>query len=248
MTLSFENYVSPNEVLADVLVTVNDEEMKMLRPGWYNRQIHEGLKKLNYQAPYVELFTDLDMPTNLILDVPAGAFGINDIFLFTGEDCVLESSVRAFHKNNFHQTGKGNGYTARNKPGMEDPFIFGMSSGDSMYFYNVNMGRIVFSDACASFTGVRIVYNGFPKAVNTVNFIPDYCKEALSAYVVERVYYALQGRDLAYRTLWQSARLDLYQSPSPGQPSKWDFAIRMLKKLDKKHRDDLGEYLSKMQY
>ena len=248
MTLSFDNYISPNEILADVLQIVNDEEFKLFRIGWYQRQVHEGLKKLNYQAPYLELYKDFEMPTNLILDVPSGAFGINDIFLWNGENCVLESSVRVFHKANFHQSGKSMGYTARNKPDMDDPFIFGMPSGNDMYFYNIHLGTIVFSDACAQYSNVRVVYNGFPKATGMVNYIPDYCREALVSYVVERVYYAMQGRDLAYQRLWQAAKIDLHSSPEPGQPSKWSMAVKMLKKLDKKHMDDLAEYLSKMFY
>ena len=248
MTLSFDNYISPNEILADALVAINDEEMKLFRIGWYQRQIHSGVKKLNYLAPYIETFVDLDMPEDCTLDVPSGAAELVDIFLWNGEDCNIESSVRVFHKQNFYSRGFERGYTARNKTGQPDAFVSSFPSGNSACFYNIHLGAIVFSDACAEYDHVRIVYRGFPKSINRVNYIPDFFREALVAWVVERAFNALQARDLNYHRLWLAAKSDLYQSPSPGERSKWDFAISRAKKLDKKHRDDLAEYLGRMDY
>ncbi len=248
MTLSFENYISPNEILADALVSINDENMKLFRYGWYLRQIHNGIKKLNYLAPYIETFIDLDIPDNLIVPMPSGAANIVDIFLWNGKDCNIESSKRVFHKDNFHTRGFNRGYTARNKTGQSDPFIAPFSHDHNVYFYNVHMGNIVLSDACSQYENIRIVYKGFPKSISQVNYIPDFFRDTLAAYVVERAFAALKARDLSYRSLWMDAYHDLYNAPSPGERSKWDFAIAMAKKLDKKHMDDLAEYLGRMAY
>jgi hypothetical protein len=117
-----------------------------------------------------------------------------------------------------------------------------------VYFYNIHMGNIVLSDACAAYENIRVVYKGFPKSISKTNYIPDFFREALAAFVVERAFFNLKARDLNYRSLWVDAYNDLYKSPSPGERSKWDFAISRVKKLDKKHMDDLAQYLGRMAY
>lgn len=247
MTLSFENFITAQEIMADALVNINDEEQKLFRPGWYQRNIHTGMKRLNYAAPYLRTYTDIAIHDNLIIDVPAGVFNIVDIFVWSGEDCVLTDTQRVFHKDGFFTSGHLKGSTARNN-GQPDLFINTYGSASSVLYYNTHNGSIMLSDACYGYDYIRIVYDGFPKSASDTKFIPDFCREALVGYITERAFFALQGRDLAYRSLWMGAKQDLYTSPSPGEPSKWDFALRMMKKLDKKYMDDLAEYLSKMAY
>lgn len=251
MTFSYNDLISPKEILADVLPIVDDEEMKMFRPGWYMRQVHQGLKKLNFEAPYIEQKIDLSLPENLILDVPSNVFNIIDIYLWSGEDCVIQESHRVYHKSNFHSNGHEQGYTARNKTGQSDSFISPFGYDYNAYFYNIVHGNIYFSDACSSFDNVRIVYNGMPKSIEQSDskYIPEFCREALISYVVERAFFALKARNpAAYRILWADAKADLYSPNGQLEPSKWDLAIGLIKKLDKKYMDDLSEYLGRMAY
>lgn len=248
MTFSFEDFISPEEILADVLPAVNDEDFKLLRRGWYLRQIKNGLRKLNYEAPFLEYHIDLAMPSNLILDLPTGIWNIRDIYVWNGENCVISEANRVHHKSNFISNGYQAGYTARNKSGQYDTFINPFQSDTSVLFYNQQNGAIMFSDSCVGYSYVRIVYNGTIESLNSVKFIPPFCREALTGFVVERSFFTLQGRDANYNRLWIYAKQDLYNPLGPMEPSKWDLCIRLMKNLDKKFGDDLKEYLSKMFY
>jgi hypothetical protein len=247
MTFSYHDLLSPQDILADVLVDVNDEEMKTFRIGWYMRQIRSATEKLNYQAPFRETFIDLPISDDLTIEIPKGVWNIKDIFLWSGDNCVISQSTRVFHKDNFYTHGSGQGYTARNKTGQADYYIRPRTNDAAVYFYNTHNGCIHLSEACKTHGNIRIVYNGMPKDISETKFIPPFCRQAVCGYVVERVYSAMKGRDLAYRTLWHDAERDLYL-PKGTEPSKWDYAIMMIKRLDTKYYDDLSEYLSKMNY
>lgn len=250
MTFSFDDLLSTNEILADALMIIDDREQRQLTPGWYARQVKKALEQLNYQAPFVELFKDIELPENLIVSMPKGSWNIRDLFLWSGDECIIEYSVRVGHKTNFNTYGQGTGYTARTKPSQPDLFINNYGVNDtSLYFYYANAGNIFLSDACASYDNIRIVYNGSPtQDIDDVRFIPPVAREALIGYVVERAFFVLKTRDPKYRLAWADAKADLYQEPSRMEQSKWDMAITLLKRLDKKRLDDLSVYLSKMNY
>lgn len=247
MTFSYHDFLTPQEILADALVDVDDEEMKIFRKGWYMRQIRTAIEKLNYQAPFNETFIDLPISTDLIIEVPKGAWNIQDIFLWSGEDCIIQNSVRVFHKDNFYTHGNGLGYTARNKTGQSDYYIQSRTADSGVFFYNIHNGAIHLSEACSMFESIRIVYNGMPKDISEVAFIPPFCRQAVVGYVVERTFNALKNRDISYRTAWLDAERDLYISKGT-EKSKWDYAIGMIKGIDNKYWDDLSEYLSRMNY
>jgi hypothetical protein len=169
------------------------------------------------------------------------------MFLWTGEDCIIESSHRVFHKD--HQTkGDGYSYTANKKAGQSDSFI-SYTAEHYEYFYTVNMGNIMLSEMCANYDNIRIIYEGFPNVeIDSVKYIPPFCREVLVSYVTERVFFAMKSRDVAYRLLWMDAKQDLYVQLGTTKESKWDTAVGLLKKIDTKKRNDIQEYLSYMNY
>jgi len=248
MTFSHENLLSPQEILADALVAVNDEQMKLFRLGWYMRQVRTATERLNFQAPFNETFFDIPLTDNLIIPMPKGAWDIKNLFLWNGENCVIERSVRVQKKVNTHTLGKGMGYTANKKTGQNDYFYATGVNDASVYWYSEHNGAIYLSDACASFQNIRIICNGMPTDISDIKFIPPFCREAVVGYVVERAFFSLKSRDLQYRALWMDAKQDLYSEPSRFEQSKWDFAISKLKQIDKKYMNDLADYLSKMNY
>lgn len=253
MTFSFEDMLTIEEILADVLPAVDDEKIKYFPEGWYKRQVKTGLDALNYNAPFLETFIDVDVTSNLIITIPSGVWDIQDLFLWNGQadcdNCKIDSAVRLFHKRNMHTKGYDFGYTARHTSNMSDAFLPVPYSADSTtYFYNVHLGNIILSDACIDYEKLRIVYKGVPKSLNTVKFIPPFCREYLIAYVVERTFSALKAKDPArYRALWGDARADLYEMRGT-EPSKLDKAQSLLKRLDKKVLNDLSENLAQQYY
>ena len=190
----------------------------------------------------------MKIPDNLLLQIPKGVYNIKDIFLWNGDNCIIQSSQRVFHKE-MQTQGKGKGYTANIKTGQSDRFVPYVAEQDSnIYFYTANMGVISFSESCSAYENVRVVYEGFPdQMIDKVRFIPPFFREALVGYVTERAFFALKSRDVAYRLIWADAKSDLYDRIGTEQ-SKWDNALYLSKKVDKKKRQDMQEYLSKMDY
>jgi len=253
LTFSFDDMLTVDEILADVLPAVNDEEIKQFTKGWYTRQVKVGLDMLNYNAPFLRTFIDLDITSNLIITVPSGVWDLQDLFIWNGQAdcdaCKIDSAIRLFYKRGVSSKGYDMGYTARHTSDMSDYQLPVPYSEDStVYYYTVQLGNIILSDPCIDYTYLRVVYNGVPKSLNTVKFIPPFCREAISAFVVEKTFAALKARDMnKYRVLWADAKQDLYEMRGT-EPSKWDKAEGMLKRLDKKAFNDISEYLGQLYY
>lgn len=253
MNFSYSDLASIESVLADAILFVGDPSMRMLTKGFYVRQAKRGLDELGFETFFSEQYQDIEMPSNLRLEMPSGAWNLRDVFVFntyipgddTNQCCEIMTPQRVFHKSNFLSRGAGRGYTARNKTGQDDNFITPFSSDTTQLFYNVQNGLIMLSDACSAYQYIRIVYNGTPSSIDKTNMIPPFAKNAITAYVVERALYALKLRDPRYRVAWADSKVDLYGQPSRFTSSKWDEAKYRLKSMDKKHRDDLAEYLSR---
>jgi len=246
MTFSYEDLLSPEEILADALVAINDQEMKLFRKGWYLRQIRTGLETLNYKAPFVERHADMYISKDLSMPLPSGAWNIKDIFLYNGDDCTIQTSTRVLLKRNFIQ-GAG-GYTARVKTGQIDLYSKTNVNDNSLFFYNVNNGRIVLSSSCAAFENIRVVFYGMPTDISQVKFIPPFLREVLISYTVERAFFSLKATENSYRLMWIDAKTDLYSELNRTEPSKWDNAIYAIKRIDKKAWDDISVYLNSLNY
>ena len=254
MTFSYADLLSIENILADAIMFTGDPEMRLLGKGFYARQAKRGLDEMGFETMFDLRYQDIEMPHDLRLPMPSGAWNLRDIFAFntylpeTEEQnrcCQIIDSTRIFHKNNFLSTGYQNGYTARNKTNQWDYFVIPFSNDSAAYFYNVQNGMIMLSDACNIYQYVRIVYNGTPSDIDKTNMIPPFCRNAIVGYVVERALFALKSRDKAYRIDWMDARADLYSPTSRTSSSKWDEAKYRLKSMDKKQRDDLAEYLAR---
>jgi hypothetical protein len=254
MTFSQSDLLSINSILSDVLTAVDDRETKLLNKGFYVRQVRKALDELNFTTFFDVRYKDLDLPTNLKLEIPSGLWNIRNLYAFNYDDnidCKIGQSVRVFHKDNFISDGKDMGYTANNKSFQVDPFTIPFSSDSIEHFYNTQNGLIIFSEACQNFDKVRIVYNGIASQIDEANIVPRMVQEAVIGYVVFKVFAALKARhksSVNYRVLWADAKEDLYGKRSSYEVSVWDEAKYRLKSMDKKYRDDYAEYLSKMYY
>jgi hypothetical protein len=253
MTISHDTFLTIDEILADVLEAVNDKPMRLFSKGFYLRQIKMGLEKLNFQAPFISMFYDMDMPERLVIDIPSGAWDINDMFAFhplkddNCNPCTVGASAKIYHKANFLTTGKGEGYTAHTKPHQRDPFNPHFYIHDErILFYNVQNGLIMLSEACGAYPKLRIVARGTPKDVDKVKIIPPFAREALIGWGVERAFFSLKAQDQKYRVMWVDAKQDLFVQQSKTKYSKWEEAEILIRKMDKKVMNDLSQYLSQL--
>ena len=104
------------------------------------------------------------------------------------------------------------------------------------------------SEGCASYDKMRIIYNGTPSKITSTKMIPPFCREAITAYVVERAFHTLSISSPNHARLYEAKKRDLYTPPNRMEYSKWDQAKYNLKDLDEKQRVDLADYLSAMNY
>lgn len=268
MNISQCNYVSINEILADVLIYVDDEGQDKLTPGFYNRAIRQVLEDFNFSTYFNEVYFDIDFPANLRMQMPEGAWNIKDIFVYdkasstdtsatscseTSECCAITNMNRVWHKNNYITAGKNLGYTARNKAGnYNDPTTRALSSDASIYYYNIQNGIIMFSDSCKNFDKVRIVSNGLAGSnLNETKIVPPFIREAVVLAVSEKACMAIKGRGIEeqrYNKLWIDYKNQLYMAKTRVQSSIWDDALYRLKRKDSKEMKDLRTYLGKMNF
>ena len=88
MDLSPQNFVSVNEILADVIKVVKDDSFKLNSKGWYTSQIQQSLEELSFDTFFDEQHQAFDMPENLRLELPKGSFNLRQIFVFNGSECT----------------------------------------------------------------------------------------------------------------------------------------------------------------
>jgi hypothetical protein len=251
MIFSYADCLTAKDILADALVNIDDEKEKLFSHGWYVRQVKTGLEKLNFKAPFIPRHKDVPLTADLVIPIPKGVWGLNDLFIWNPkgdcEDaCKVGDRIRLFHKRNMQTGGYLTGYTSRHMTDSGDYLnMYPYTEDSTTYYYNVVDGNFMLSDACISYTNLRIHYNGVLTDIDAVKFIPPFVREALIGYVTERAFFALKARDVKYRVLWSDAHADLFNRRG-NDDCKWDEAHSLLKKVDKKVWDDVSEYLGRI--
>lgn len=244
MEFSYYDLLSINEIKANILVAVQDEEERLLTPGFYRKLVKDALDELNFETFFNVTFQDIPIPSDLKVPIPSGCFNLTDMFLYQNENCCdiacTNGTVRVFHKANFLTKGFDKGYTARNKPNTPDVFIHNRGINSAVHFYNVNNGIIMLSDNCANYPYVRLVFNGTASDIDSLKMIPPFCRKGITSYCVERAFFYLKLREPKYRQAWVDSKQTIAED--------WRDAVYRLKRLSKLERSNLYEYLSKMQY
>lgn len=90
------NYLSINDILADCLMVLDDESQAKLTPGYYRAQVKLALNELGFDYQFVSVTTDIILPDNLIVPMPAGCFDLRQIFIFTGTPEKITYSERVY--------------------------------------------------------------------------------------------------------------------------------------------------------
>lgn len=264
MEYSRKDFVTHNEILADVLKSVRDERYLFETPGWYVSQMQQCLEELSFDTLFDERTEAFDMPADLNLSVPEGGFNIIEIFLFSGGDlCSIEASQNVWHKRNFFK--KGTGYLARNKPGSRDPFYgsftnintrnesfgnktfaFRRVGNENNYYYNIQGGKIMFSELCKGFPKIAIKYNGTGCKIGDAPIIPLFFRQAVKDWVCES---ALRNRVVdnpQIKASWQmyDRNLNVHETYGMYKGSYYK-AKRRIANMDAHERECLKEYLAK---
>lgn len=263
MDISRANFVTTNEILADVLMSVDDESFSAMSPGFYRSQVQQALEELSFDTFFDEQRESFPFPhKTLSLEMPKGAFNLREIYVFNGNECIVARSQKLWWKRNYFT--KGHGYFANNKGSQNhDPFIDSTSpmrhiagnvvarnGGTSMqntFFFNVQNGLIMFSPRCSSFSKVHIVYNGTGCDVGDIPVIPQFLRQAVKDYVCEVALRIRMAKDPSgkWGMLWKIYDKSLNRDGSYGPEGSWSRAEYRVKTLSRAKREDLKEYLGR---
>tara|TARA_Y100000814_G_scaffold96598_2_gene66904 strand:+ start:12308 stop:13051 length:744 start_codon:yes stop_codon:yes gene_type:complete len=243
------DFISVNNLLADILTFVNDDTMRNhgFNRGYYVSGIQKALEALALETYFDVRTEDKTFPKEkLATEIPKGAFNIREIYIYNGELCKPKSFAIVQWKRLYNNKGKGDKGTAKrlDTRSSRDPFFPLDSTASGVYYANIQNGTLMFSSNCKGFDYLRIVYNGMGGAIGDEPIIPRLFREAIVDYVVERCFRALKAKDRAYRPLWS----DAYQILNDPKNGSWINAERKIKSLNTWQRDTMQEYLGAMNY
>jgi len=248
MDINPNNFLTIQEVLADVLVNMNDEDQRLLTPGFYRIQVKYALDELGFDTMFYEVVEDEELSDDLIHKMPIGCYNLNDIKIYTGTPDNVGYVTNVYWRRNAKTRGKNTGVTANiNLGNATDPFINApfWTSG-AAYWFTVQNGLIYLSDGCENHDYVRFTYNGIPsKRIDDVKMIPPETRKGIVLWTTEKCAGGLKSRDPKYRGIQvdAAAQLDEY-----GYNGAWHEAKMRLRELDKKKLHDILEYNAKMKF
>jgi hypothetical protein len=245
MDINPQNLLSIQEVLADVMVIMDDEDNRKLTPGFYNAQVKYALDELGFDISFLPVTNDYEIPEDLILEMPKGCFNLNSIHIFTGTPDSVGYQENVYWKKGAQTRGKETGMTSNVRGwNITDPFFRVNVSEWSLYYFSVQNGLMRLSDACSAFDYARLNYDGIPsKNLDVVKMIPPECRKAIVLWVTDKCAASLKLRDNKYRAVQVDAvaQLDEY-----GFNGAWHEAQMRLVRLDRKKFKDSILYNSNL--
>lgn len=251
--MNSNDFTTVNHILADVLVSTNDENLASGRTkGWYISQIQQAIEELSFDTFFDRVTRDFDMPDNFMLDLPKNCFNIREVYLHNGTCCATTTSVIVHHKRLFNNKPYGESYTALrtdDKTGNSDPFYPNPSNltsritGESsdLYYYNIQNGMLMLSSECSGYEKVRIIYNGMGGEIGDEPIIPRFFRQAVKDWVVERFWESMKSKGRQYAANWQESYNVLHNRAT----GSWNKARMRITSMDTKEKESLRLYWSR---
>jgi hypothetical protein len=84
-------YVSPNEIIADVSQIVVDEALHDFTYGYWLSQIEQGLSEIAFDSFFDKKHFTALIPSNLKVPLPDDFYVAEQVFLFNGNECTVNS-------------------------------------------------------------------------------------------------------------------------------------------------------------
>lgn len=262
-------YVSPDEILSIILPSVGDREMRVFPEGFYHGLIQKALEALALDTFFQTLhhdYFDFDWDS-LSSPLPQGCFNTREVYIFNGDNCNYQESIKLWWKRNYYT--KGHGYIANDKGrNQNDPFMthrgfynsryaenkslirWDREAGldvNQRYFYNIQMGKLMVSSQCKmAAKNVHLVYNGTGCAIGSLPIIPIYLRTAVEDYVCEAALRIRMAEDgpREWQALWAVYNNRLNQ-PFDGSMDKARYIVQ---RLNTSQREELKEYLGRGQW
>lgn len=245
--VNVNNFVSLNEILSDVTVALDDKDTRKLSEGFYRAQVRNCVDELNFDTVFIEDKLDIEIPADHIIEFPAAAYRIKQVFIFTGDPDDIGYVQNVYWKKGARGAGFEKGYTSNNHPGNYfDIYHTNPMWGDIdiAYFFSYVNGDLTLSDACDSYDYARVVYDGVATGILAdTALVPPEVRKAVVLWTIEKCASFLKVKYPGYRTVQLDAAAQLDEF---GQNGAWAEAKRRIKYQGKKIRQDLSEYNARM--
>jgi hypothetical protein len=255
MNFSPEDFVTAYDILADVLLTVRDKDMKRNTEGWYKSQIQQALQELSFDTFFSDVHKTFEMPCDLQMNIPKGAFNIRQVYAHNGTNCDFGSATNVYFKRNRINSKGGRDYLARDRWGNNgDSFHLNRShiehEPSRVHHVGIQGGVLMFSQNCASFSHVTLVYSGVQTDIGVVPVVPIYLRQAVKSKVsVEALTVAMADAiGTQEYNQWASLRNTINEQLMHPYDGEWVKAERRSKTLDSKQREDIKMYFQRMNY
>ncbi len=250
--MQINDFVSVDEILADVLLEVNDEDLRSgFKKGWYISKIQQAIEELAFDSFYQVITRDIDFDKKkLSFEMPKNAFNLREMYLFNGDCCGPNSSVLVHWKRLFNNRGDGIEHTAKIKESGQsgfDPFFGNRFHGNrtshtNAHYFNVYNGLVMLSANAAGFAKVRIVFNGIGGQIGDEPVIPRFFRQAVIDFVVEAFWRFMKSREKSARLLW----MDVERKLNDPRTGTWRTAKMRITSMDNLKKQSLQEYLGHM--
>lgn len=243
-------FISADIILADVLPSVNDVELRMgISKGRYLSFIQRGVEELAKDSFFDKRTLDLKLPKvgQIAVNIPTDTFNIRYIYLWNGACCTPSASQKVWWKRNFNNKGNGSGYTADVKDiggGTWDPFIpMYFPVFETIYYANVMEGKIMFSQSCSGYDMVRIICNGLGGEIGAYPTIPRQFRQAIIDYVRCKVYQEWMAKEpRTYRILYEECEKALNNQVN----GSWKKARIFASSMSTFEQNSMAEYYGKI--
>lgn len=239
------SYISVGEIINDATQELRDSGFNHgLGYPFYLSAAQRGLSEMNYATSFFKRIFVKDIPEDLIVELPGDLTAKDQVYLFSGDSCTIETSTMLWIKPNMYFFTGGSGYVAQNKGRNWDPLQFSLSWSETppsrLFFAGEYNGKLYLSPSCrARYNKIMIPYTGTGVECFGEEFdVPMWAREALTDYVIHRAALALEREDPQfYRGVIQRKNDEL-----KGARGSWMQAINRYKRSDKKQRYETSAY------
>lgn len=241
-------FVPIKEVITDAAAPLRDWGFQRMGRPWYVACAFRGLRELCFDTNFNKRIWSKAIPASLILDLPEGYIEAEGAWLYNGDECNVAKSTVLFIKDNMHRLG-GSGYIANNKWTNRDPLQYSYAGGwvdgntgnpceapRHLHFAGTYNGQIMFSDSCAQYGMVHMLYTSSVSSCEDDFDVPEWAAEALTDYITMRVAESLEREDPQHLGRLISRKENEKKAPN----GTWREAQWRYKRLDKKGRYDLA--------
>lgn len=268
MTFSVHDFIHQDEILSDVMAFTAERRLETVSKGFIYSQMNKCLEELSYDTFSSETTLSFTIPSNRILDIPAGVFNIREIYAYSGDSCTVENSEVVYWKRNYFHFGGDKSFSRNNERANSDPFhdnhvsdrriratapndvyqTDATNRAERLYYYGYQNGRIYLSPNVAKFNKILIKFNGIRSVDVDKPSIPRHFRKVITDYSCVAVL-KVKKTELPdvnkWRMLWADYAGELDRN---GFNGSWYVAEKRVKNMGTKERQDLLEYLSRLNY